>query len=403
MSRHEIAIAGAGIGGLTAAFALGLKGFHVRVFERDDAPRRDGAGIQLGPNATRLLDRLGLMTAVAQDAVTPEAIAVSDGLSGKPIMDMPLGEAARTRYGAPYLVIHRGDLHTALWMAARSLDNVEIVTRTAVTGFTGHSDSVDIALAHQPATKAAALIGADGVWSEVRHGVIGDARPDFTGEVAWRGLAETQAFPVKGAGTRIGVWLAPGGHLVHYPVSGGRAINVVAIATGEDPGRGWSREVGAGQVSEAFERWAPLCREIIASVTGWRQWPVLDRAPDPCWTSGRVTLLGDAAHPMPPYLAQGGAMAIEDGYVLAECLDANRYRLPAGLKAYQAARMARTARVQAQSRANARHFHADGITRYMRNMVLKTAGGARMLARYDWLYGADAEAIDDAATSRKTL
>jgi len=394
MSAHEIAIAGAGIGGLSAAIALALKGFPVTVFEREAAPGAEGAGIQLGPNATRVLARLEMLTALEAHAVPPEVIAVRDALSGNTLVQMRIGDEARRRHGAPYLVVHRGDLHRVLMAAAGALPNIELVTGAAVTGFKAGEDSVEVMLTGGRLFRARVLVGADGLWSNVRGGVLGDEPPAFTGEVAWRGLVPAERFAFPGPDREVGLWLGPGGHLVHYPVEAGRSVNVVAVAAGKDPGRGWSRKASAERVQNAFSHWTRLARDVVACVEDWRQWPLHDRPADTKWTQGPVTLLGDAAHPMRPYLAQGGAMAIEDAFVLADCLDRERYHPKAGLMAYETKRLARTARVQEQSRANAERFHMRGPARLVRNLVIMAAG-SKMIERYDWLYGADVTAGTD--------
>ncbi len=394
-SLYDVIIAGAGIGGLCAAYCLSRKGFRVLVLERGNTPLEVGAGIQLGPNATRVLRDLGILDPLLSHAVSPDAIAVRDGLTGKNLARIPLSEYALKRYGAPYLVVHRADLHRTLYGLVASQSRSEILHGADVRGFTETGEQVDAELADGSAHSGRILIGADGLRSVIRRTLHNDGSGNATGEIAWRSLVPMEAVEGTFAHSETGLWIAPGGHVVHYPVRARKALNIVAISTGETEERGWSAQGDPEELKARFSAWAPQVRSLLERADDWRIWPLFDRAPSHHWGRGRVTLLGDAAHPMLPYLAQGGAMAIEDAYVLADCLAENLSSPEAALEAYEDKRRDRTARVQAASRENARTFHADGGFRFARNTALGLLGRiapGRALTRYDWLYGYDATA-----------
>lgn len=395
MSERDLAIAGGGIGGLTAALCCAARGLAATVYEREPVPAEAGAGIQLGPNATRVIADMGLIDRIAARAVEPRAIVVRDGTTGARLAHIALVETVRRRHNAPYLVIHRGDLHRVLHEAAQASPLVHIEHGTAVRGFVSSATEVDLELAEGRHAASSALVGADGLWSTVRRRLLGAAPARFTGEVAWRSLLPVEAAPLDGAGEEIGLWLAPGGHVVHYPVQSGATVNVVAIAAGEKTPQGWSTAAERETVAQAFAHWTPACRRLIETATEWRAWSLHERPPDQHWSRGRVTLLGDAAHPMRPYLAQGGAMALEDAYVLARCLARTPGDPARAFASYESLRLPRTARVQEASRANATYFHAGGLARVARNAALiagQRLAPGRLLSRYDWLYGLDVTA-----------
>jgi salicylate hydroxylase len=393
VSRYDVAIAGAGIGGLAAAVCLAARGFRVLILERATTPLETGAGIQLGPNVTRILDRMGLGPAIAETACNPDGIAVRDGLTGRLLATVPLGVRAARRYGAPYLVIHRADLHRILYDAAASRPRVEIVHDTEVSGFTDTGKAVEIAASGGASFEARILLGADGLHSQVRQRLLRDGAARPTGHVAWRTLVPMAGLPAPFAANRSGLWIAPGGHIVHYPVRAGAMLNLVAIVPGRSASPSWSQQGNPEALYAIFADWAPPVVDLLRRAPEWRFWPLYDRPPGRDWGRGRVTLMGDAAHPMLPFLAQGGAMAIEDAWVFAACLAADLQTPEQALARYEDLRRDRAARVQAASRDNARTFHLDGGMRVARNLVLRLAdrlAPSRPLARYDWLYGHDA-------------
>jgi salicylate hydroxylase len=399
-NRSRILIAGAGIGGLAAAIALARAGFEVAVLERAPAIAEIGAGIQLTPNATAALARLGLLDRIAAVAVEPQALVIRNGRSGRELLRVPLGPAARHRFGRPWLVVHRAELIAALAEVAAETPAIALRFGTAVERLALHPDGVGVTLATGGAPReehAAALIGADGLWSMVRRGA-GDARaPAASGRTAWRATIPADRVPAELAGLDTGLWLGPDAHLVHYPIRRGSACNIVAVVRddptprdGGAPGGGESDRSRAGDpqhLRRHFARWAAPVQALIAQPATWMTWRLFDRPPLARWGQGGQTLLGDAAHPMLPFLAQGAAMAFEDAAVLAEAMAARRDDLPAALRAFEAIRQPRTARVQREARINGFLYHLGGPAVLARDAVLKGRGGAGLLERYRWLYG----------------
>jgi salicylate hydroxylase len=389
----RVIIAGAGIGGLAAAIALARAGFEVTVLERAAEIAEVGAGIQLTPNATAALARLGLLDRIAAVAVEPRSLAIRHGRSGREIVRLPLGTAARRRFRWPWLVIHRADLIAALAKVAAETPGVALSLGTAVEAFAPRADGVAVTVSAGEARseqQAAALIGADGLWSMVRRGA-GDTRaPVASGRTAWRATIPAEALPAELAGLDTGLWLGPDAHLVHYPIRRGSACNIVAII--RDSGAG-DRGATAGSAGDPetlrrhFQRWAGPAQALIAQPAAWLTWPLFDRPPLARWGSGAQTLIGDAAHPMLPFLAQGAAMAFEDAAALAEAMAARRGDIPAALRAFEASRRPRTARAQREARLNGLIYHLAGPAALARDMVLQSRGTAGLFDRYRWLYG----------------
>ncbi|HLH90581.1 MAG TPA: FAD-dependent monooxygenase [Xanthobacteraceae bacterium] len=393
MSARTIIIAGAGIGGLTAALGLARKGFHVELFEQAPRLEETGAGIQLSPNATRVLTGLGLGSAIEPAIVAPEALVIRTA-GGRDVARLPLG-AATPRYGAPYWIIHRADLQAALLAAVTANDNVTLTLGTAIAGCAAHGDGVTVQTARLamgvPQTRASeadALIGADGLWSTVRR-LIGETEPPrFARRAAWRALVPAESVAAEFRAPAVHLWLGSGAHLVHYPVKGGAMINIVAIARAPQPSRGWSTQASADEVRARFRRgWAAAARDIVAAPAQWLKWPLHDRPPAPFAGCGAVTLIGDAAHPMLPFLAQGAAMAIEDAAVLAAVLGSASDDVAAALRRYEAARGPRTARVQRAARRNDTVYHLAWPISALRDRAMARMGSDGLLARFDWIYG----------------
>jgi salicylate hydroxylase len=395
----SILIAGAGIGGLTAALALARQGFRVTLFDQAERLEEAGAGIQLAPNATRILIGLGLAERLEPSIVGPEAIRLRSGTTGRDIALMPLG-GVQEIYGAPYWVIHRADLQKALAEAAAEEGRITLTLGAALDHFTagpsatGEEGAVRAAIRRRgpgPATAdcgGAMLIGADGLWSRLRA-LLGDATaPRFAGRGAYRAIVPAAQLPASDRAAVVNVWLGPGGHVVHYPVRAGASVNIVVVCGGHWQSEAWSTGTGRDEVLERFpsDVWAPAVRNLLAAVERWQKWALYDRAPLASWGAGPVTLLGDAAHPMLPFLAQGAAMAIEDAAVLARELARSPDDGVAALRRYEAARRSRTARVQRAARHNDFNYHLRQPAAFVRNAALRTLGGRRLLAQYDWIY-----------------
>lgn len=390
IGSRTIVIAGAGIGGLTTALALAEHGFRTIVIEQAERVEAIGAGIQLSPNATRVLIDLGLADRLRAVAMTPSAIRVLRADSADEIVSIPLTDIEE-RYGAPYWVIHRGDLVGALLAAARDNPEISLELGARVETFASHPNGVTVkALRRHSAVDAqgSALIGADGIWSAVRAG-LGDADPPrFTKRVAFRAMVPADMAPPHMRTNDVKLWLGRKSHVVHYPVQAGNTINVVAITVEDWKQPGWTTEAKPNEVLARFPAgpWSRHLRDLLGIPERWMKWALAERPVPRRWGDEQTTLLGDAAHPMLPFLAQGAAMAIEDAAVLAARLGGNPDDPAAGLRAYEADRRARTARVQKAARKTGSVYQYGGPDATARDIVMRMLGGARLRNRYDWIY-----------------
>lgn len=386
---HRFLIAGAGIGGLAAALALRQCGSEVTVLEAAAELGEVGAGIQLGPNAMKVISRLGLHDAVMREASVPEAIVIADAASGRPISRLLLGKAVLEKYGAPYVSLHRADLHRVLLEAARAT-GVQIETHCSLSKYE-HSTQKIRRRSGDIDQKFDALIGADGLWSAVRAQLLNDGAPRATGHAAFRALIPADQMPEQLRTPHVRTWWARDVHVVSYPLRGGSLWNLVVLA--EVPGsgeQGWSLEANGDQVTQCFASTEPALRSLLAagSSVGWRRWNLFDREPLNAvqMVQGRVALLGDAAHPMLPYMAQGAAMALEDAWQLA-CSVRSHADLPTALKHYAQQRAARNARVVQTAQRNGKIFHLSGAMALARNAFLGLQG-VQVLGM-SWLYGVE--------------
>lgn len=389
LRSRTIVVAGAGIGGLTASLALADKGFRVVVLEQATLLEEAGAGIQLSPNALKVLHRLGLTERLAPFAVAPLDIRIMSGRGGRQIVRVPLGHDAEVRYGVPYWVIHRADLHGALLAAVLGNPDIELRLGARVQDLAIHANgiTVQVALAGSISDEhGIALIGADGLWSTVRAR-LGDRRPPrFARRTAWRATVPADRVAPEFRAPATFLWLGPNAHLVHYPVTAGIAVNIVAIVRDDWQAQDWNATGARNELLKRYARWHPKARALLATPDRWLKWALHDRPSRRHWGEGAVTLLGDAAHPMLPFLAQGAAMAIEDAYVLAECLAASPDEPAAALRRYESQRAPRTARAQRAAAHNSRLYHLRGPAAFARNLALRAMGGQNLRARYDWLY-----------------
>ena len=392
MANGRVLIAGGGIGGLTTALCLAEAGFEVTLFEQSAEFGEVGAGIQLSPNCTRVLHRLGLEPALAACAFLPEGLEFRAWKSGKAIGSVVLGQTARNRYGFPYYNIHRSDLLRVLVEAAAERGSaIELRTGSAVTGF--EQDARVSAAVGGTTYEGDALIGADGIHSAVRAQLFGDDAPRFTGNVAWRALVPAERLPRGLVRPMATAWWGPHRHFVHYYLRSGTLVNCVCVVekTGWEV-ESWTERGEFEELKSDFAGWHEDIQALIDNVdrNSLYKWALHDRAPMARWGEGAVTLLGDACHPTLPFMAQGAAMAIEDAAVLAGCLAAAD-SVPAGLRRYEDLRRSRTARVQSGSRRNARTFHLTGVKAWLRNLAASPVGRRTTdeLFRYDAVQAAE--------------
>ncbi len=389
---NQALIAGGGIGGLATALAVSRAGWAVRLFEQSPLFSEVGAGIQLGPNVVKVLHGWGLADALAEVAAFPQQLEVRSALSGETLGRLALGEQMVRRYGAPYATLHRADLH-GLMLHAVQQAGVSLKLNHTLRQFTQTADAVTVQTADGAMIEGDVLVGADGLWSPVRQWLLGDERPRVTGHVAYRALLPQADLPERLRSNQVTAWLGPKLHVVQYPVCGGRSLNVVGIVEGRAGGDldNWDHSTdGAGLHAALAGSCAPL-QDLVRAIPAWRLWALCDRRPMQGayqHALGRVALLGDAAHPMRPYLAQGAGMAIEDadelGRVLAQALDP-ALDVPTMLNRYALNRWQRNARVQARAIRNGEIFHADGVVRWGRDAAMKLLG--ERLLDVPWLYG----------------
>jgi salicylate hydroxylase len=388
--RHVI-VAGAGIAGLAAALTVARAGMRVTIFEQATKLEEAGAGLQLPPNASRILIALGLRERLAAVAVAPQAIRVMAGGSAREIVRIPLGNEIERRHGAPYWSIHRGDLQAALADAVRNELDVALELGARLEEFAAHVNGVSVLGrrgTHVLDERGIALIGADGIWSTVAARLRRQNPPTFRHRTAWRALVPSDAVAPEFRQPFVHLWLGHDAHLVHYPVKAGRLINLVGIVHDEWKETGWTAAGERAEILRHFSRWAwsEKVRALISIPEQWLKWALYDRRDPFRGVKVPVTLIGDAAHPMLPFLAQGAAMAIEDAAVLADMLDLYRDDPSDALRAYEGARWHRTARAQHLSRRQGRIYGLTGPEALARNIAMGAMGGERLRARYDWLY-----------------
>jgi len=381
----EILVAGGGIGGLCAALALARAGRRVRVLEKAAEFGEIGYGIQMGPNVRPMLERLGIADAIEPHAVYPDALVLADGLTGGELTRIDLGAAFLARYGYRYFVIHRRDLHGAIIEACRAHPGIALEASKGLVRFDDRGDRVIAFCEDGTQCEGAALIGADGLWSPTRAAVIGDGPPRMAGHFVYRGVVPAENIVDRSRQDSMVIYAGPNLHLVQYRLRGGTVMNNVATIASRRHARGERDAGGPDELEEMFERCDPRVRQMLRYVGRDRNWVLHDRPPVPGWTKGNVTLLGDAAHPMLQYLAQGACMAIEDAVVLAAKVSAHGNDLNRAFAAYQQERFYRTARVQITARAFGDILHADGGARELRNHLCAQRD-PDFPAEVDWLY-----------------
>jgi salicylate hydroxylase len=395
-SRTRVIVAGAGLGGLTAALALLDRGFEVQVLEQARALGPVGAGIQLSANATRVLYQLGLGPALERVTIEPGGKCIRLWSTGQQWRLFDLGGESIARWGYPYLMLYRPDLHQVLIDGLAQRDPAALVLGAKVADVAEDASGVRVTLADGRVLEADALVGADGVHSIVRAKRIAEDKPRFSGCIAWRGVIPIGSLPASMQGPEGVNWVGPGRHVIHYPVHGGELVSFTGIVEKQS----WIREswTETGSVEEClqdFAGWHEDIHALIRQLDKPLRWAMMVRDPLTNWTRGRVTLLGDAAHPTLPFLAQGACMAIEDGMVLARALQAMPDDIPAALRSYQATRIERTTKIVLASAANTKRFHnpeladATGAAAY----IAREWEEGKVRARYDWLFAYEPEHV----------
>ena len=382
-----ILISGGGIGGLITGYALARQGFPVRLFEQSPEFREVGAGIQLGPNIFRVLEKIGLKDAVLADAHRPPAQEMRDALTGKLIVRIPLEEDFFQRFGGPYAVTHRADIHGTFLRACQNSNLVTLETSRRVDSFEDTGKGVTVTLENGQKAEGRALIGCDGMWSKIRERIVGDGKPRVSGHIAYRAVLKREDVPKDLWRPEVVLWAGPRTHLVHYPLRRGELYNLVAVFHSDHYEEGWNAEGSKDLLWQHFKGQRPEVLRMLERIETWRMWVLCDREPVKNWTQGRVTLLGDAAHPMLQYLAQGACMATEDAVLLAEKARAHPDDLPAAFNAYTQDRYLRTARVQIMARVYGDFYHARGVTAELRDITLSGRTPQQSYDGIAWLYG----------------
>ncbi len=381
-------IAGGGIGGLAAALGLARHGRRVIVLEKASAFGEIGAGIQLGPNAFHAFDHLGIGDTARGMAVFIDQLRLMDAISGEEITHIPLDAPFRARFGNPYAVVHRGDLHGVFLQACRDQPRIELRTGSEVAGYDQDGNSVTARLASGATVTGVALIGADGLWSNIRKQLVADGPPRVSGHTTYRSVIPTEQMPEELRWNAATLWAGPKCHIVHYPLSGWKVFNLVVTYHNDAPSPVAGQPAAESEVMAGFAHVHERARGIIAHGTNWKKWVLCDRDPVARWVDGRVVLLGDAAHPMLQYFAQGACMAMEDAVCLAHFVAEFPNRLDVALTTYQQQRVLRTARVQLQSRAIGEHvYHPAGPHAQLRNQIMAAKTASEYYDDLAWLYG----------------
>lgn len=386
MGAPTVLVVGAGIGGLAATLALATRGISIELLEQSSQIGEIGAGLQLGPNAFAALDALGVCEAVRRAAVFTERLVLMDAIDCSEVASVPVGDAFRKRFGNPYAVIHRADLHNALLDAVRHHPRVRIHTGAKITEVAFDDAKAGVVTEDGRAFAGQGVIGCDGVKSVVRATMLGDPHR-VSGHVVYRAVVPLERMPEDLRINSPVVWAGPNCHLVHYPLRSGREFNLVVTFHSRDVETWGVMDGSREEVLSYFHGIHDRPRQLLSCPTSWRRWSTADRDPAAIWSQGCATLLGDAAHPMMQYLAQGACMALEDAVTLGSAIDARGFDFPLAMKLYQDARVARAARVVLSVREMGRIYHAQGVERLVRNSLWTGRTPERFFDSVEWLYG----------------
>ena len=381
-----VLVAGGGIGGLSAALSLVRQGFAVTVLEQAAEIGEIGAGIQLGPNAFHAFDALGVGDKTRNRSVFTDYMVMHDAIDEYQVGKIPTDEHFRKRFGNPYAVIHRQDIHKSLLEGAQETGKIEFHTSCRVESIEQNADSVTVTCGNGKTFTGQALIGADGVRSVVRAQYVNDP-PRVTGHVVYRAVVDEKDFPDNLKWNAASIWVGPNCHLVHYPLRGGKEYNVVVTFHSRNKEEWGVTEGSPEEVQSYFQEICPKARQLITLPKQWKRWATADREPIPQWSFGRATLLGDAAHPTTQYMAQGACMALEDAVTLGEALRVCNKDWNQALDLYQHSRITRTARIVLSGREMGRIYHAKGVERLVRNSLWKGRTAERFYDAMEWLYG----------------
>jgi 3-hydroxybenzoate 6-monooxygenase len=387
-NARPVVIAGGGIGGLAAALGLARKGFRAVVLEQAAQFGEIGAGIQLAPNAWHAIDALGVGELVKREAVFIERVLMMDGMSGETVIDMPVDEKFRKRFGNPYAVTHRADIHGSLLDGCKAQSSIELRASARVCGFEAGSDGVLVRTENGESIEACALVGADGGRSVIREAIVGDGEPPESGHMCYRAVLRAEEMPKELRWPAATLWAGHDTHIVHYPLRGWKLFNLVATVVREKAGSGHNEEAPPEEVLPLFAHNCDKPMSLMRVPKVFRRWMLRFREPVGNWTRGPVTLLGDAAHLMLQYLAQGAAMALEDAVCLAACADAAGGDFRKAFLDYQKQRLVRASRVQISARMLGLVFHAAGVERLVRNDIYQGRAPERYYDALEWLFTA---------------